>query len=100
MTKLSLPERTLIDHVVLQEDIGFGEHVRAFEIQMPVPGEHFPPVTIYKGENIGHKAICRFPAIAAESMIIHVTKADGDVTMSTMEFHYTCNKPTTHKGEQ
>jgi len=86
---LKLPQRLLIDHVVLQEDIQFGEHIRAFEIQLPVSGNNFPKVTIYKGENVGHKAICRFPPISAETMIINVTEADGEVTMREIEFHYT-----------
>jgi len=88
---LELEERTLIDHVVLQEDIRLGEHIRSFEIKMPVPGESFPPVVIYKGESVGHKAICGFPPVAANSIIIEVTKADGDVTMREIEFHCACN---------
>jgi alpha-L-fucosidase len=87
---LQFGERTLIDHVVLQEDIRLGEHIRTFEIKMPVPGEKFLPVVIYKGENVGHKAICSFPPIAVNTVIIDVTKADGDVTMRNMEFHCAC----------
>lgn len=83
-------DRILMDHVVLQEDIRMGEHIRAFEIKMPVPGEGFLPVVIYKGENVGHKAICRFPPVATNGMIVEVTHADGDVVMRDMSFHCSC----------
>lgn len=82
--------RILIDHIVLQEDLQFGEHIRKFEIKMPVPGDDFPPVVIYKGENVGHKTICGFPPLAAEALIIEVTEADGDVFMRDIEVHCTC----------
>jgi alpha-L-fucosidase len=87
---VAFQDRILVDHVVLQEDIRLGEHIRAFEIQMPVPGEHFPPVVLYKGENVGHKALCSFPPVAAHTLIIKVTKADGEVTMRNLEIHCAC----------
>lgn len=84
---IDFAERTLVDHVVLQEDIRLGEHVRAFEIKMPVPGEGFLPVVIHKGENIGHKAICSFPPIAVKTLIVEVTQAAGDVAMRAFDCH-------------
>jgi len=83
-------EPTLVDHVVLAEDIARGEHVRTFEIRIHIGDpvkDKFPPVTIYKGENVGHKAICSFPPVSAKSMVVEVTKADGEVHMKNVEFH-------------
>ena len=85
-----LPKNTLVDHVLLQEDIRLGEHIREFEIRVPIYGNMDRTVAVYKGENVGHKAICSFPPVGVETLIIDVTKADGDVSMRTMDFHCTC----------
>ena len=75
-----------IDHVVLQEDLTRGEAVRRFAIHSPHGN---PPITLYEGRNIGHKAICRFPLVAAHKIVVEITEADGPVTLRNVELHNT-----------
>ena len=60
--KLTLEMDTqLINLAVLTEEIADGE-IESFEIKA-YPYPYGEPVTVYRGTTIGHKAICRFPAI-------------------------------------
>ena len=72
-----LPERR-------HPDIARGEHVRRFIVQNAAGRES---VTLHEGRNIGHKAICRFPLVAATGIRFEVTEADGPVTLRTLELH-------------
>ncbi len=81
--------RVLVDHVIAQEDITKGEHIRRFAIKIQT-GDNPNPVTIYEGRNVGHKAICQFPPIAAKSFLFEVLEADGEVSMKSIEFHCAC----------
>ena len=75
-----------VDHVVVQEDIAQGEHVRRFAIEFDTyPKCCIRPVTIYEGRNIGHKAVCRFPTVEAGKITLRVTEADGPVALRDME---------------
>ena len=35
----------------------------------------------WDGYNIGHKAICKFPAVSVNNLTLRVTDADGEVTL-------------------
>lgn len=77
-------ERVLADHLVVQEDLTQGEHVRRFAVQMLV--ERYW-ITLWEGRNIGHKAICRFPMVPVRKVRLQVLEADGPVTMRAIELH-------------
>jgi len=78
-----------VDHVVVQEDISRGEHVRAFRVEFPVP----PGITLYEGRNIGHKAICRFPLVRRNKLIFRVLDCDGPVHLRSLELFDCRPKP-------
>lgn len=70
-------KKFLVDHAVLMEDIAQGERIRAFRILIrPYPYGDF--VTVYEGKNVGHKAVCRFPAVATEEVRVTVDRSEGD----------------------
>jgi alpha-L-fucosidase len=78
-----------VDHVVVQEDIARGEHVRKFRIEFPVP----PGITLYEGQNIGHKAICRFPLVRRNKIAFRVLEADGPVHLRSLELFDSRGRP-------
>jgi alpha-L-fucosidase len=78
----------LFDHLVVQEDLTQGEHVRRFAVQI-FPGHYGNPITVFEGYNIGHKAICQFPAVAARKVRLEVLEADGAVRLKELALHYT-----------
>lgn len=73
---LKLPERTLASHVIIQENLADGEHVRKFHIECN-PNDDNVWIQLWQGRNMGHKAICQFPLIALNTIRIVIDEADG-----------------------
>jgi alpha-L-fucosidase len=80
-------DKFLIDHVVAMEDLTNGEHVRKFNIYATVT--HGGEILVYSGFNIGHKAICRFPQIAARKIRLEITESDGPVQIRDIKLYKT-----------
>ena len=76
-----LSKPMLVNQVVLQEDIEYGENADGFEIWVEayLGGRDF---LVYKGQKIGHKRICAFPAVRTAKITVKVTNANGDVSLS------------------
>jgi len=75
-----------LDHVVLQEDTTKGEAVRRFAIR--VASTHGGrPITVHEGRNIGHKAICRVPLVAARKVVVEIIEADGPAVLRSVGLH-------------
>ena len=77
-------ERFLMDHVVIQEDVGAGEHVQRFAVELQMGKDWIP---VYEGRSVGHKAICMFPLVTARKMRVRVAEADGAVKLRSLEVH-------------
>ncbi|HUS58430.1 MAG TPA: alpha-L-fucosidase [Planctomycetota bacterium] len=77
----------LIDHVVLQEDLTNGEHVRRFAISVDSTPAGLQPIVVHEGQNIGHKAICWFPLVKAAKVRLEITQADGPVKIRSFQLH-------------
>ncbi len=86
--ELTPGRRLLLDHVVIQEELAHGEHVRRFAIQVsPTFDDQF--ITVYEGYQIGHKAICPFPTIPAHKVRVRILEADGAVTLRAIHLYHT-----------
>jgi alpha-L-fucosidase len=84
-----------LDHVILQEDLTEGEAVRRFVIHVnPAIGGR--PITIYEGRNIGHKAICRFPLVACQKVIVEITESDRPARLRAVYLHNTSGLTHSH----
>jgi alpha-L-fucosidase len=81
----SPPRPVLVDHLVLQEDLSAGEHCRRFVLDIPY-GD-LPAITLWEGHNIGHKAICHFPPVAAHSLRLRILESDGPVALKEAALH-------------
>jgi len=68
------------DHAIIQEDLTQGEQVRNFTLNVQTLYGH-DRLKIYQGENIGHKAICRFPLIRAKKVWLETNQ---DVTLKEL----------------
>jgi alpha-L-fucosidase len=69
---LPLSAPTTVHAVILQEDIAFGERVRAYRLEARVAG-HWQ--TVDEGTCIGHKHIIRFTPVIADKMRLTVTQS-------------------------
>lgn len=81
-----LSEPALVDHAVLMEDLTNGEFIRRFSLKA-LPYHCGEPVLVHEGHNIGHKAICRFPAMKTQKIIVEITESSGPFRMRSVEFH-------------
>ncbi len=72
----------LVKRVVLREDLTLGGEIRAFRIYAHLPHYQSKRVCVYKGDTIGHKAICAFPAIRTDRIVVEVEQADGNVNIT------------------
>lgn len=73
----------LVDTAIICEDITEGEAVKEFRIYAKTP-LYGKPVCVYKGDTIGHKAICHFPTIKTNELLLEVTSSDGEVKIKSM----------------
>lgn len=81
-------EQPLVNRVMIQEDISQGEAVTAFRIHASLPGYQAKSICIYKGDTIGHKAICIFPAIRTGKITVEIEKANGEVRLADLKAFY------------
>ncbi len=80
-------KNTMVDTVVVEEDITEGEAVTAFRVLAALP-EYRKPICVYQGLTMGHKAICRFPAIRTAEITVEILEADGDAKLKAIKAYY------------
>lgn len=78
--EMSLPEPTLLDHLVLQEELADGEHVRRWRVECN-PNHLGTWVLLGQGESLGHKAIVRFPLCAVRRLRVTLEETDGAASL-------------------
>ena len=78
----------MTDTVIISEDITDGEAVEEFRVFAKMPCyDKF--VCVYHGDTIGHKAICRFPAIMTSEIALEVIKSDGEAKIKDITVCHT-----------
>jgi len=82
-----LEKRALIDHLIVQEELTNGEHIQRFELQV-APKEPTELLTVYEGDNIGHKAICQFPPVMACQLKLRILKSDGPAMLRRLDTYF------------
>lgn len=78
--ELKFPQPTEINHVVLQEDLSFGQRVLAYRIEVINEQGHWQEV--YSGTSIGFKRICCFNPVVVKQIKVSFTntKANPQIT--------------------
>jgi alpha-L-fucosidase len=77
----------LIDHILIQEDLTNGEHVRSFRINVTTEKTQ-RSITVYEGRNIGHKAIIRIPAIKVRGLQLEITDYEDVPSIRQMAIYH------------
>jgi alpha-L-fucosidase len=75
MHQINLKKNTVIDHVMLMEDIAYGERVREFTVEGKT-SEGW--TTLCSGSSIGHKFIAQFNATTVSALRLRITKTLAD----------------------
>lgn len=74
MLELTLPNKAVVDHVILMEDLKEGEKVRAYTVEAWRNGEWTPLVG---GTAIGHKKIDHFPGVETAKLRVRIPRSVG-----------------------
>jgi alpha-L-fucosidase len=80
------PKQQLVDRVMIQEDLTCGEGVQAFRVYADLPGG-LGRICLYKGDTIGHKAICVFPTFKTDRIVVETEGADGRTLTNLQAFY-------------
>jgi alpha-L-fucosidase len=78
----------LVRSVIIEEDLSSGDSVTRFRLYSHSPGINPLRDTkfcIYTGETIGHKFICRFPAVRASKISLGIVEHDGEFKIKNMK---------------
>ena len=80
-----LPE---VQSVIVQENLQKGQSVKRFAIYAHLPS--LDPISgrrvcVWEGQTIGHKAICRFPAIRTPRLDLEILECDGNAEIESIK---------------
>ena len=80
-----LPE---VQSVIVQENLQKGQSVKRFAIYAHLPS--LDPISgrrvcVWEGQTIGHKAICRFPAIRTPRLDLEILECDGNAEITSIK---------------
>ena len=78
----------LVNRVVIREDLTDGESIEEFRLYAHMPAYRSKRVCLYKGDTVGHKAICVIPTMRTGKITLEVTKANGDVKIRDIKAYY------------
>lgn len=76
----------IIDHLIIQEDLRDGENIKEFKIDIQTV-HSASMVTIYRGLNIGNKAIIRIPPVKVRGVTLEVTKKIGEPKIKNISLY-------------
>ena len=75
----------LVNRAVMKEDLNTAGEVHAFRIYAHLPDRQEKRICVYKGDTIGHKAICAFPAIRTAKLTVEIEDAEGEYKLTEMK---------------
>ena len=78
----------LVNRVVIREDMTDGEGIEEFRLYAHMPAYRSKRVCLYKGDTVGHKAICVIPTMRTGRITLEVTKANGEVKIRDIKAYY------------
>lgn len=84
---LKFEQPTLINCVVLEEDLAKGEAVTGYDILVQTT-HGATPVLFERGESIGHKRICQIPTVATHGLALRITNSLGEVKIKAVKAYY------------
>ncbi|MDO5979587.1 alpha-L-fucosidase [Flavivirga spongiicola] len=86
---LKLENPTVINHVIIQEDIRLGERVRVYSLEGFVKGKW---KVLSQGESIGQKRIEQFENVEISRIRLKVLESDREPQIKSMSAYYVTDK--------
>ena len=79
------PQR--VERLVVQEEIREGEHIQDYSVEVLLGQSGGASIKVYRGENVGHKAICLFPSVSAWGIRFRVLRSAGHVSLRALDVY-------------
>jgi len=86
MVELELPAPTVVDHVVVMEDIRHGERIREYHIEGMVGADTWR--TLCEGQSVGHKRIQRFDPVEVARLRLRTSQSVADPLIRALAVYY------------
>jgi alpha-L-fucosidase len=81
-------EERLSNCLMLMEDLTDGQSIRSFRIYGYLPHYQKKKVLLFEGHTVGHKVLCRFPAIRCSKFEVVITDHDGDYALTDIKAYF------------
>lgn len=85
--QVDLEGTQIVDHVVLQEDLSQGGTIESFRVYVHAHPYGSRPILVYTGMTVGHKHICRFPAVRTGRIEVVVERESAPHKMEKIEVY-------------
>jgi len=79
---IKLEKEQMINHLILAEDLAYGEMIEEFEVYIK-NAIIYRPVCVYTGKTVGHKRIITFPQIRTTEIIVKIAKSRGEFKITS-----------------
>lgn len=78
----------LINHLIIQEDIRYGERIRSYEVQGLINGKW---IILAKGKSIGHKRIEQFESIKINQLRLIIKDSERSPVLKNISAYFVTN---------
>ncbi len=78
----------IVNTVVIQEDLTEGQSIKSFNLYAHLPYDRLSRILVFVGKTVGHKLICRFPAIRSPKITMEVVESDGTPIVKDMKAYF------------
>jgi alpha-L-fucosidase len=77
----------IVESIGVQEEIREGEQIHGFTVEVLLGRASDASIIVYKGENVGHKALCSFPSVSAWGIRFRVLRSAGAVSLRALDVY-------------
>ena len=81
-------EKYLVNAVAIREDLTDGQKINSFSVYAYLPRYKKKKVLVFRGATVGHKVICKFPAIRASKIEVVIEDASTDVKLRDIKAYF------------
>ena len=85
---LTFSKTTLVDHVVLAEDLLTDDFITEFDVFVVPPKSWNGGIKVYSGKTVGHKRIVQIPAIAVNAIEVKYRTKHGNGKLADMKLYH------------
>ncbi|MBQ4088237.1 MAG: alpha-L-fucosidase [Clostridia bacterium] len=85
---VTFSKTTVVDHVVLAEDLLTDDFITDFDIFVVPPKSWNGGIKVYSGKTVGHKRIVQIPAIAVNAIEVKYRTKHGNGKLSDMKLYH------------